>query len=153
MSAIGPTEHRQFCQIDGWQQPEGTNHDKWEKRLPDSRLLRTVVSRNKNEYGQHLKSSVLKQLEVDETSFWRVINTGEPAERPTPKAEPERQPLPGWAVATLMKNHLSESEIARFDAEEAIDLANYSFTLPTTLSAEALRAALLSRLSDYRDDP
>jgi hypothetical protein len=42
LNAIGPAAHRRFCEIDGWDNPDGTNHDEREKHLADRRLLRTT---------------------------------------------------------------------------------------------------------------
>jgi hypothetical protein len=69
LSAIGPADHEEFCRRDEWDPTGGTGHDKWEKRLPDGRLLRTVIQRHKFEYGSDLKAKVLKQLDVDEATF------------------------------------------------------------------------------------
>jgi hypothetical protein len=112
LSAIGPTEHRKFCQIDGWSNPEGTNHDKWEKRLANGRLLRTSISRNKTEYGDRLKGKILIQLEVDEATFREVIRSGQGAERPAPEPQPKVAPLPIWAVSALIRKHVTQSELA-----------------------------------------
>ena len=152
MSAIGPADHRRFCEIDGWDNPDGTNHDKWEKRLPDRRLLRTTISRNKREYGQALKAGVLRQLEVDEATFWEVLDAGRPARRPTPEAAVGPAPLAGWAVQALIRHSLTEAEIRGLTAEEVEALANYSFTLPEAMTREAVRAELFAE-RDRRRQP
>ena len=151
MSTLGPAAHRRFCQIDGWDNPDGTNHDKWEKRLPDRRVLRTTISRNKREYGAALKAGVLRQLEVDEATLWEVLATGQPARRPTPEEAPGPAPLAGWAVQALIHHFLTEGEIRELTGEEAEALANYSFTLPESLTREAVRAELFAEQERHRD--
>lgn len=150
MSAIGPGDHEQFCQRDEWEDVGGTRHDKWEKRLPDGRLLRTTIQRHKKDYGAGLKSAVLSQLDVDEPTFWEVIESGVPATRPTPAAEPTPEPLDDWIVRALQRGRLDEAEIALLTAEEAEHLANAYFTMPMELSGDQVRDRLLDRLDAFR---
>lgn len=150
MSAIGPGDHEQFCQRDEWEDVGGTRHDKWEKRLPDGRLLRTTIQRHNKDYGTGLKSAVLSQLEVDEATFWQVIQTGTPAVRPTPTAVPPPEPLDDWIVRALQRARLDESEITSLTVEEAEHLANAYFTMPLELSRDEVRTRLLHLLDVFR---
>jgi hypothetical protein len=151
LSAIGPSDHDEFCQRDEWQDVGGTRHDKWEKRLADGRLLRTTVQRHKSDYGPKLKSMVLAQLEVDETTFWQVIETGTPAHRPAPSAEVVPEPLADWIVHALQQGRLNVSEIASLTAEEAEHLAVTYFSMPRDLPGEEIRQRLITELGKYRD--
>jgi hypothetical protein len=68
--AIGPAQHRRFCEIDKWARKDGgADHERFVKRIPDGRMLWTRVSHNNDEYGDRLKGDVLNQLEVDEVTF------------------------------------------------------------------------------------
>lgn len=153
MPAIGPGQHRQFCEIDEWTRTEGgSDHARFVKHLPDGRLLRTRVSHNKNEYGEDLKGAILNQLEVDEVTFFEVLATRRTADRPAPQPEPLPDPLPGWVLQALMRKGLTEQELAGLDltAEEVEDLTNISFALRADLTRDEARAELFAALEQYR---
>lgn len=136
-----------------WDDVGGTGHDKWEKRLPGGRLLRTTIQRHKKDYGAGLKSEVLsKQLEVDERTFWLVIQTGNPASRPTPQEAPSTEPLDYWVVRSLERGGLNEEEIKSLTANEAKYLANTYFSLPTEMHRSEVRQHLMQvALAECRD--
>ena len=153
MPAVSPGQHRRFCEIDEWIPTDGgDDHARFVKHLPDGRKLWTRVSHNKDEYGNDLKGVVLRQLEVDEVTFFEVLTTRQPADRPAPQTEPLPDPLPDWALEALMRKGLTEQELAGLDltAEEVEDLANFSFTLPTNLTRNEARAELVTALEQYR---
>lgn len=152
MSAIGPSDHEQFCRRDDWEEAGGTGHDKWKKRLADGRLLRTTIQRHKTDYGQDLKADVLSQLEVDEETFWEVIRTGKPAERPSPAPEPGRDPIPDWIVQTLLRARLNEDEISELSVDEAEHLRLAYFSLPPELGGGEVRQRLFDALARFRSD-
>jgi hypothetical protein len=122
-----------FCRIDGWadtskQRPgrkgKASDHDRYEKRLADGRILKTKVSRGSGQYGdpslwRHIWRD---QLGLEsEKQFWDALRTGKPVDRggevETPSVAP---PIPGWLHRNLvMLVGIPDSEVARLSLEEA----------------------------------
>lgn len=150
MTAIGPGDHEQFCRNDNWDRAGGTGHDKWEKRLPDGRLLRTTIQRHKTEYGSSLKAQVLSQLEVNEATLLDVLRSGRPADRPAPEPEGAIEPKPDWIARALQEGRLNEDEIKTLTTVEAEHLAMVYFSTPTEFDGAAVRLHLLEALDAYR---
>jgi len=144
--------HEQFCRRDEWEEAGGTGHDKWQERLPDGQLLRTTIQRHKTDYGQDLKAAVLLQLDVDEATFWEVIRSGEPADRPAPAPDEGRDPMPDWIVQALQLGRFNEVEIAALGVEEPEHVALAYFSLPRELGGAEVRRRLLDALALYRSD-
>ena len=72
-----------LCRIDGWREIRRTGHVHFEKLLADGTLLRTHRSHasRKTMSPGRFKAILRHQLRVSEDEFWRVLDTGEPAER------------------------------------------------------------------------
>ncbi len=103
---------RRFCELDGWtkkstvRRGEG-DHTRYEKRLEDGTILRTRASHSNEQIGD---PSLWRRIWRDqlglesEDEFWRVLETREPASRPSTQPQPPEGPsLPGWLVETLIR--------------------------------------------------
>jgi hypothetical protein len=125
---------RDFCRIDGWDDLSKTrpgrkgkalDHDRYEKRLDDGRILKTKVSRGRGQYGdpslwRHIWRDQLG-LESEE-QFWEALRTGEPVDRgretEAPAAKPE---VPGWLQRNLiMLVGIPHEEVVAMSYDEAI---------------------------------
>ena len=106
---------RDFCRIDGWddlaktrpgRKGKALDHDRYEKRLDDGRILRTKVWRGRGRYGdpslwRHIWRDQLG-LESEE-QFWEALRTGKPVERTGGAEAPAAKPnVPGWLVYNLV---------------------------------------------------
>ena len=116
-------EVREFLKHDRWQHDaqRSTDHDYFEKVLPNGEILITKVSRSgKKTMSPGRFSAILSdQLRVGATQFWDVIRLKEPAERPSP--EPERAPksLPLWLVQQLERGGVTAEAIEGLDMDAA----------------------------------
>lgn len=105
-------EIRRFCEVDAWtkkstvRKGEG-DHTRFEKRLADGTILRTRASHSNEQIGdpalwRHIWRDQLG-LESEE-EFWRVLETGQPADRRIGEPQPPEGPsLPGWVVEALVR--------------------------------------------------
>jgi len=67
-------ELKRFCERDGWTLVRSTDHDFYEKRLPDGRILRVKVSRGSKQIHHHQWQEILKrQLSTTEEYFNNMI--------------------------------------------------------------------------------
>lgn len=149
MSAFGPGDHQRFCAIDGWTNDHGKV---WTKRLPDGRVLRTVVHMHRTEYGPDLRSQVLRQIAVGEDEFRAVLASGEPADRPGegPVISDVATQPPEWAIQRLTM--IGFTDLEGLSSDEAEDLVNHYFSLPKELSNEDVQSVLLQRLAARRSE-
>lgn len=124
---------RDFCQIDGWDDLSKTrpgrkgkalDHDRYEKRLDDGRIMKTKVSRGRGQYGdaslwRHIWRDQLG-LESEE-QFWEALRTGQPVERAGEAEAPTTKPvIPGWLHRNLvMIVGIPNDEVAQMTEEEA----------------------------------
>ncbi len=115
-------EIKEFCQKDGWSLVRDTDHEFYQKLLPDGRLLETHVSFSggKTMSPGRFKNILRVQLEVSEQDFWDSIRLGRPAPRPSSPLPEVRQPLPDWVLDALRwQMGVPEAEIAALSPEEA----------------------------------
>lgn len=118
-------ELRRFCEADRWDPKKKTDHWRYTKRLADGTLLRTKVSFGSGQIGDpNLFSAILRdQLRVTADEFWRVIDSGEPAQRPAPPpAAPPPAELPGWLASQLLKEGATQEQLRDLDAAAAEQL-------------------------------
>ena len=108
-------------------------------------MLTTVVSRGFKQYSPSFKAAVLRQLEVDETSFRLVLSSRKPASRPS---HPPVQvvTLPSWCLSKLGE-FFSAQEIDALDltAEEAEHVVKQALF---TASAGTTRSGGRDRVTD-----
>jgi hypothetical protein len=119
---------RRFCEIQGFR-PSTTDHDFWDKRLPDGSTAGTKISFSVTE-TEPVPSSLWpriwrRQLRLHtEAEFWRGLD-GEAVEYDIPPTPHATEPLPAYLARHLRDDrHLSEDEIARTTREEAQRLLN-----------------------------
>ena len=120
---------RRFCELDGWtkkttvRRGEG-DHTRYEKRLVDGTILRTKASHGNDQIAdpslwRHIWRDQLGLESEDE--FWRVLETRQPAERPSAQVQPPEGPsLPAWLVEALIRQAgVPFEEVRQLDEEEA----------------------------------
>lgn len=85
-----------FLKHDDWEEDRATDHDFFEKSLPDGEILRTHTSRSgsKTMSPGRFKAILSDQLRLSETEFWEVLRTKTPTPRPSPAPEPAPRSLP-----------------------------------------------------------
>jgi len=122
----------QFLTADGWRQiPPGERggrrqpHIFFEKELSDRRILQTHISHDRSSaissgrFGAILR----EQLEVSRAEFWKVIQSGEPVERPVEADDEQVVEHEPWVIAVLAgKLHMKPEEIEGLTEQAAIDL-------------------------------
>jgi hypothetical protein len=115
------SEIEQFCRNDGWEEDRTTDHVHFRKVLESGEVLETHrslaggKSMSQGRFGLILR----KQLKVDRRTFWHVLQTGEPADRPTPVEEPPAPEYPGWVVSGLKGVGWTEERIRELTPDEA----------------------------------
>jgi hypothetical protein len=112
---------KRFCEQDRWDSKKRTDHWRFTKKMPDGTLARTKVSFGAGQLNDpKLFAAILRdQLHVSADEFWRVVDRGGPAIRPsriTPEAPRE---LPAWLVAQLMKEGVKTDDLKRLAEEDA----------------------------------
>lgn len=121
-------EVREFLKYDGWEQDplRSTDHDYFEKALPDGEILITRVSRagRKTMSPGRFNAILTDQLRVSAAQFWNVIRSKEPAERPSPEPGPAPKSLPLWLVQQLERAGVTREPIQGTDEEAARALLN-----------------------------
>lgn len=122
--------HDAFCVTEAWVLVRGatgkpvTHHRTYELTLWDGRVLRTRISRpiNSSEYGPHLWSHILKQLEVTQEEFWNCVNDGQlPARGFEPKPAPA-QSIPLFLLRELINLGVSEKEALSLTPARAAEM-------------------------------
>lgn len=63
------SDHKRFCEKDGWVLYKKTDHYFYEKYLEDGSRLTTMVSFGRKEYGKAMWRRILKQLNCDQEYF------------------------------------------------------------------------------------
>lgn len=127
MASVGPSEHKQFCKIDDWQELKSArgkrpDHDRYRKTLANGDILTTKVSRNKKQYGDAFWRHIWReQLGLEsEDEFWEALQTGKPVPRKADAAPPERPTITAWLVERLTYTvGVPPEEIAQMSPEEA----------------------------------
>ena len=138
-------------EIDRWNRRRGAKHDTYTKQVGET-VLRTTISHGRSEY-RSLAPAILKQLGVDEATFYDVLRSGEPAPRPC-KVEtiPQTSELPDWCLKQLSK-YFSANELSQelnLTPEEAEHLVKVVYSAPTDLDRSAMRARVRERLHEFR---
>ena len=138
-------------EIDGWEHRRGRNHDIYTKQIGKT-VLRTTISRGRSEY-RSLAPRILKQLEVDEATFYEVVRSGKPAPR---RREVETispaSKLPDWCLRELSK-YFSANEISQelnLTLEEAEHLLIVIHSAPTDLNRSSIRSRVRECLYEFR---
>jgi hypothetical protein len=115
-------EFREFLRQDDWEEDRATDHDYFEKTLPDGEILRTHASRSgsKAMSSGRFKAILSDQLRLSEAEFWDVLRTKAPAPRPSPAPEPAPRSLPLWLAQALEREvGLTREQIAELDEDWA----------------------------------
>lgn len=113
-------ELKRFCEQDRWDSKKRTDHWRFTKKMPDGTLARTKVSLGAGQLNDpRLFAAILRdQLRVSADEFWRVVDRGGPAIRPSPMsaAPPE---LPAWLVSQLMKEGVKTDALKGLSEDDA----------------------------------
>lgn len=121
-------EVRAFLKYDGWEHDvqRSTDHDYFEKTLPDGEILITRVSRSgkKTMSPGRFKAILSDQLRVSEPQFWNVIRLKEPTERPSPEPVLAPNSLPLWLVQQLERAGVTGETIQGLDEDDGRALLN-----------------------------
>jgi hypothetical protein len=128
---------RDFCRIDGWvdlktkrsavqgRKGQALDHDRYEKVLPDGRILRTKVSRGSGQYGDpNLWRRIWRdQLGLEsEDQFWEALRTEKPVDRTPVQPQPPASAAtkPAWLHRNLVLiAGIPEPEVLAMSADEA----------------------------------
>ncbi|CAN5656710.1 hypothetical protein BH20CHL7_BH20CHL7_12970 [soil metagenome] len=128
MRTPGWDEVLEFLKHDGWEHdaPRSTDHDHFERALPDGEVLITRVSRSgKKTLSPGRFNAILSdQLRVSAAQFWNVIRLKEPAERPSPEPAPAPNSLPLWLVQQLEPAGVTGETIQGLAEDEGQALLN-----------------------------
>lgn len=101
-----------FCQYDHWRPKPQGDHIRFTK-LINGKLHRTKISRGPGGIDDRtLFAHILRdQLAVDHDEFWRVVESGEAAHRPTPVQPVPQTEIPAWIVSGLRKEGVPSEQI------------------------------------------
>ncbi len=123
-------EHKQFCDIEGWDTvldargKKLRHHITYELALSDGRVLRTRISRpaNNDTYGPRLWTAILRdQLDATEAAFWDCVEHHVLPPRPGSDAAPAAAGLPASLVHQLKTTlGLSDADVAALSKDEAV---------------------------------
>lgn len=116
-------EFAEFLRYDEWRAVRSTDHEFYEKTLPDGEILQTHASRSgsKTMSSGRFKTILIDQLRISEDAFWTVLRTKRPAPRPSPGPAPAPVSLPLWlALALEREGSLRRTEIATLDHAAAV---------------------------------
>ena len=138
--AASRRQHKQFCDVEGWQEVRNARGQQvshrltYELVLQDGRVLRTRVSRpaNNDTYGPSLWSAVLRnQLAVTEHAFWDCVDKGVLPPRPAATPATPARGLPASLVPQLLHTlGLSDAEVAVLTKEQAVALMAEHWSKP-----------------------
>lgn len=126
-------ELREFLKYDDWEPERATDHDHFEKALPDGEILRTRASRagSKTMSPGRFKAILADQLRLSEAEVWEVVRTKTPAARPSPAAELPPKSLPLWLARALDREvGLSREQISQLDEDAALLTLNEARARP-----------------------
>lgn len=142
--------HRRFCEIEGWSIRPGGKHDVATLRLADGRLRRTILGHgDKGDYGDGLRTRVLQQLEVDQSTFDAVLTTRTPPDRPAPieLSASKTRALTSFDEELLRYGCMTAEEVLAFSAEESEHVA-YQLWMAATVSDCAERRQRIWEIID-----
>ena len=113
-------ELKRFCEQDRWDSKRRTDHWRFTKKMPDGTLARTKVSFGAGQLNdpKFFAAILREQLHVSPEEFWRVVDRGGPAVRPSPTLATAAE-LPAWLVTQLMKEGLKADTFKRLSEDEA----------------------------------
>jgi hypothetical protein len=133
-------EHKQFCDIEGWDTvlnargKKVRHHITYELALSDGRVLRTRISRpaNNDIYGPSLWTAILRdQLDTTEAAFWDCVERHVLPPRPRSDAPLAAAGLPASLVHQLKTAlGLSDADVARLSKDEAVALMSAHWARP-----------------------
>ena len=127
-------DYRAFLQHDDWTHDKqgSTDHDRFEKTLPDGEILQTAVSRGSKTISPGRFVVLLsKQLRVGQQEFWDVIRTKKPTVRPSPEpAEPPASHSSHIVRALHSELGLRLDEIALLDGPTALRMVDEARSRP-----------------------
>jgi hypothetical protein len=114
-------ELKRFCEQDRWDSKRRTDHRRFTKKMPDGTLARTRVSFGAGQLNDpKLFAAILRdQLRVSADEFWRVVDRGGPAIRPSPITAETPAELPAWLVTQLMKEGVKADALKRLSEDDA----------------------------------
>jgi hypothetical protein len=114
-------ELKRFCEQDRWDSKRRTDHWRFTKKMPDGSLARTKVSFGAGQLNDaKLFAAILRdQLRVSADEFWRVVDRGGPAIRPSPVSPEIPAELPAWLVTQLMKEGIKAEDLKRLAENDA----------------------------------
>jgi hypothetical protein len=121
------TDHRGFCEHEGWERADADHHLTYALRLPGGLILHTRISHpvTKQAYSPRLAAHILRdQLQVSADEFWAcAADKVVPARSVvTPTAGPT---LPAGLLMTLKRElALSDAELAVLSKVEAVQMLN-----------------------------
>lgn len=128
--AASRREHKQFCDLEGWDTvldargKKVSHHITYELALNDGRVLRTRISRpaNNDTYGPSLWTAVLRdQLDVTEAAFQDCVQRHVLPPRPGTATAPAAAGLPASLVHQLKATlGLSDATVASMSKQDAI---------------------------------
>lgn len=118
---------KKYVENDGWTEERNQarrrsrtgDHWRYSKEAPQGPALRTKVSHSvRDEIGPFLFAHILRdQLQVDEATFWAVVQGRETSKAPAP---PVAAFVPGWLIQRLILTvGMREEEVRKLGAEEA----------------------------------
>lgn len=126
---------REFLKYDRWEHDaeRSTDHDYFEKMLPNGEILITKVSRSgKKTMSPGRFGAILSdQLKVTAGQFWDVIRLKEPAQRPSLEPEPTPASIPLWLAQQLERVGVASATIETLDEASARDLLDEIRSRPT----------------------
>ncbi len=116
-------ELRRFCREDRWDETKRTDHWRYTKRLADGTLLRVKVSFGSGQIQDpDLFGAILRdQLRVPRKEFWRAVDEGGPAVRPT-LAPAAAAALPAWLWHQLLIAGARREQISALTVDAARSL-------------------------------
>jgi len=124
-------EHKQFCDIEGWDTVLT-----YELALDDGRILRTRISRpaNNDTYGPSLWTAILRdQLDATEDAFWDCVERRVLPPRPGSADSPAPAGLPASLVHQLKAAlGLNDADIAVLSKDEAVARMTTFWSQPFT---------------------
>lgn len=114
-------ELKRFCEQDRWDSKRRTDHWRFTKKMPDGTLARSKVSFGAGQLNDSkLFAAILRdQLRVSADEFWRVVDRGGPAIRPSPVAAETPAELPAWLITQLMKEGVKADALKRLSEDDA----------------------------------
>jgi hypothetical protein len=114
-------EIQAFCEIDGWEHIQSTDHSFFRKVLPSGEVLETHRSFSGNKSMSHDVFSVIlrNQLKVSRAQFWKALQSGQAVDRPDPEVEKADPQYDAWVIYGLKKRGLTETDIRKMTPDEA----------------------------------